>query len=113
MLPYICTYYQKMVELITSKNDKAYCLHLNTICGISHHARCKNWTNHQPIGVIAQDSANVNTGTEHDYVTNTLKLKGGDESYHSIAALSWMFQWLAQIHNAMRTIGRSGRILFW
>jgi hypothetical protein len=32
---------------------------------------------------------------EHDYVTNTLKVKGGNES-HRVATLSWMFLLLAQ-----------------
>ncbi len=43
--------------------------------------------------MIAQDSANINSGIEHDYVTNTLK--GGNESY-SVATPSRMFQALAQ-----------------
>ncbi len=43
--------------------------------------------------MIAQDSANINSRTKHDYVTNTLK--GGDK-LHSVATLSWMFQALAQ-----------------
>ena len=43
--------------------------------------------------MIAQDSANINSRMEHDYVTNTLK--GGNES-HSVATLSWMFLALAQ-----------------
>ena len=93
MLPSISTVYRKTAELITTKNDKAYCLHMNTICSISDRARRENWTSNQQIGAIAQDSANINSGIEHDYVTNTLK--GGDES-HSIATLSRMFSALAQ-----------------
>jgi hypothetical protein len=93
MLPDISTVYQKTAELITTKNYKAYCMHMNTIHSISDRARLENWTSHQRIGAIAQDSANINTGTEHDYVSNTLK--GGDES-HSVATLSRMFQALAQ-----------------
>jgi len=93
MLPNISTVYRKTAELITSKNDKAYCMHMYTICSISDRARHENWTSHQRIGVIAQDSANINSGIEHVYVSNTLK--GGDES-HSIATLSRMFQALAQ-----------------
>ena len=65
-------------------------MHMNSI---SDRARCENWTSHQRIGVIAQDSANINSGMEHEYVTNTLK--GGDES-HSVATLSRMFSALAQ-----------------
>ncbi len=43
--------------------------------------------------MIAQDSANINSGIEHDYVSNTLK---GDNESHSVATLSRMFQALAQ-----------------
>ena len=43
--------------------------------------------------MIAQDSANISSGTKHDYVSNTLK--EGNES-HSIATLSRMFLVLAQ-----------------
>ena len=93
MLPNISTVYRKTAELITSKNDKAYCMHMNTIRSISDRARLENWTSHQRIGAIAQDSANINSGIEHDYVSNVLK--GGDES-HSVATLSRMFQALAQ-----------------
>ena len=93
MLPCIGTVYRKTAEIISTKNDKAYCLHMNTILSISDCADREGWTCHQRIRVIAQDSANINTGIEHDYVTNTLK--GGDKS-HSVAALSRMFQSLAQ-----------------
>ena len=48
---------------------------------------------HQRTGVLAQDSANINAGIEHDYVTN--KLVGGDES-HRLGNLTHMFQILAQ-----------------
>jgi hypothetical protein len=93
MLPHINTVYQKTAEIITTKNDKAYCLHMNTIQSISDRAHRENWTSHQRIGAIAQDSANINSGIEHDYVSNTLK--GGDES-HCIATLSRMFNAMAQ-----------------
>ncbi len=93
MLPHICIIYHKTAELNTTKNNKAYCLHMNTIRSISDRAHCKNWTSHQQIGAIAQNSANINSGIEHNYVTNTLK--GGDES-HSVTTLSRMFQALVQ-----------------
>jgi hypothetical protein len=35
MLTYISTVYQKTAEMITTKNDKAYCLQMNTIQSIS------------------------------------------------------------------------------
>jgi hypothetical protein len=93
MLPHISTVYQKTAELITTKNDMAYCLHIHTIQSISDCTHCENWTSHQRIGAIAQDSANINSGIEHNYVSNTLK--GGDESHH-IATLSRMFIAMAQ-----------------
>jgi hypothetical protein len=93
MLPHISTVYQKMAEIITTKNDKAYCLHMNTIQSISDRAHRANWTSHQRIGAIAQDSTNINSRIEHDYVSNTLK--GGEES-HCIATLSRMFNAMAQ-----------------
>jgi hypothetical protein len=31
MLPNISTVYQKTAEMITTKNDKVYCMHMNTI----------------------------------------------------------------------------------
>ena len=42
MFPNISTVYQKTAELITSKNDKAYCMHMNTIHSISDRARLEN-----------------------------------------------------------------------
>jgi hypothetical protein len=93
MLPNISIVYRKMAELITTKNDKAYCMHMNTIRSISDRARRENWTSHQWIGAIAQDSANINSGFEHYYLTNTLK--GGNKS-HSVATFSRMFLVLAQ-----------------
>jgi hypothetical protein len=71
MMPHISTVYRKIVKLITTKNNKPYCLHMNTILGIGDQARQENWTSQQQIGVIAQDSANINAGIEHDYFTNT------------------------------------------
>jgi len=93
MLPHISTVYQKTAEMITTKNDKAYCLHMNKIQSISDRAYRENWTSHQRIGAIAQESAIINSGIEHDNVSNTLK--GGDES-HCIATLSRMFNAMAQ-----------------
>jgi hypothetical protein len=61
MLPHISTVYRKMAEIITTKNDKAYCLHMNTIQCISDRAHRENWTSYQRIGAIAQDSTNINS----------------------------------------------------
>ena len=93
MLPNISTVYGKTAELIATKNDKAFCMHMNTICSISDRACRENWTSNQQIGAIAQDSANINSGIKHEYVTNTLK--GGNKS-HSVATFSRMFLALAQ-----------------
>ncbi len=93
MLLNISTVYQKMAEMITTKNDKVYCMQMNIIHSISDCACREHWSSHQRIGVIAQDSANINSGKEHDYVMNTLK--GGDK-LHSIATLLRIFQALAQ-----------------
>ncbi len=66
---------------------------MNTICSISDRAPHENWTSHQRIGAIAQDSSNINSGIKHNYVTNTLK--GGNAS-QSVTTLSQMLQALAQ-----------------
>ncbi len=68
MLPHISIVYRKKAEMSTTKNDKAYCLHMNTIQSISDRAHCGNWTSHQRIEAIAQDSTNITSGIEHDYV---------------------------------------------
>ena len=65
MLTHISTVYQKMAEMITTKNDKAYYLHMNTIQIISDCAHRENWMSHQCIGAIAQDPANINSQNEH------------------------------------------------
>ena len=93
MLPDISYVYRKTAEMVSTNNDKAWGLHLHTIRSIAERAKRENWTNHQRIGVIAQDSANIKSGIEHDYKSN--KLKGGDETF-GIANLSKMFQALAQ-----------------
>ncbi len=46
MLPQIVTVYRKTAELISTKNDKAYCLHMNTIRSISDRADQEGWTSH-------------------------------------------------------------------
>jgi hypothetical protein len=79
---------RKTAELVTTKNDKANCMHMNTICSISDRASYDNWTSHLRIGAITQDFTNIDSGIKHGYVTNTLK--GGVKS-NSVATLSWMF----------------------
>ena len=53
MLPHIRTVYKKTAELITTKNNKTYCLHMHKIRSIGEHARQEGWTSHQRIGAIA------------------------------------------------------------
>jgi len=93
LLPDISYVYRKTAEMVSTNNDKAWGLHLNTIKSLAEHANRENWTKHQRFGVIAQDSANIKSGIEHDYKSN--QLKGGDETF-GIANLSKMFQALAQ-----------------
>ena len=45
---------------------------MNTIPSISVCAHGENWSSHQQIGAIAQDSANISSGIEHDYVANII-----------------------------------------
>ena len=92
-LPCISYVYKQTAKLILTNKDKAYALHMNTIRSIGKRAATEKWTSHQRIGVIAQDSTNIKSGIEHDYVTNTLT--GGDET-HCIFTLSHMFQSVAQ-----------------
>ena len=68
---------------------------VNGDSSISDRAHHENWTSHQHIGAIAQDSVNINSKIEHNYVSNTLK--GGDESHCiAIATLSRIFNVMAQ-----------------
>ena len=53
MLPHIRTVYKKTAELITTKNNKTYCLHMHKIRSIGERARQEGWTSHQRIGAIA------------------------------------------------------------
>jgi hypothetical protein len=93
MLPNISYVYKKTAEAISTKKDKAGALHMNTIHSIGERATKEKWTSLQRTGVIAQDSANIKSGIEHDYTSN--KFVGGDET-HSVVTLSRMFQALAQ-----------------
>ena len=93
MLPDISHVYRLIAKKVSTESDKAYCLHMNTIRSLSERASKENWTSNQRVGCIAQDSANIKAGIEHDYVSNTLK--GGDET-HSIVTLSRLFEAMAQ-----------------
>jgi hypothetical protein len=92
-LPHVSTVFRKTAKLITTKKDKAYCLHVNTVQSISDRAHQEGWTSHQRVGAIAQDLANIDLGIEHNHIKNMLK--GGDKS-HSVATLLRMFKALGQ-----------------
>ena len=92
-LPDISYIYKKTAEMVSTLNDKAYSINIETIRTLGRRAEREGWTVHQRRGVLAQDSANISAGIEHDYVTNTLV--GGDES-HRLGNLTHMFQVLAQ-----------------
>ena len=93
MLPHISHIYRETAKLVSTQRDKAFGLHMNTIRSIHQRSCRENWTLHQRIGVVAQDSANINATIEHDYVSNLIK--GGDQT-HCLATLSQMFQTMAQ-----------------
>ncbi len=65
-------------KLITTKNDKACCLHMNTIQSISNRAHQEGLTSHQQVGAL-QDLSNINSGIEQDHITSTLKGNPADK----------------------------------
>ena len=79
--------------MISAMEDKAYSINLDIIREISERANQEGWTEHQRRGVLAQDSANISPGIEHDYVRT--RLVGGDNS-HGIGSLTSMYQAMAQ-----------------
>ena len=86
-------------KIISMHSSKAFCLHIKTIQLLREHAIHEKWTPHHMIGVIAQDSANIKTGIEHDYASNTLK--GGDES-HRLETFSHLFGSMAhRVNNSL------------
>lgn len=93
LLPDISMVYRKTKELVSRSSDKAYCLHLATIRTLSERVKMGKWTKHQRTGCLANDSANINAGLEHDHVSNTFV--GQDES-HRIGTLSNLFHSMAQ-----------------
>ena len=91
--PHISYIYRKMAEMISTMDDKAYAISVDTVKDIGERSNQEEWTLHQRTGVLANDSADINDGIEHDYVTH--ELVGGDES-HCLENLTHMFQILAQ-----------------
>ncbi len=109
MLLHISQVYRKTKKLISSKCDKAFGLHTNTVRSIHEHVCCDKWMRHQRIGVVAQDSANVNASVEHDYVSNMIK--GGDQT-HCLVTLLQMFQTIPQkVRDAESGGGESGIVV--
>ena len=92
-LPHISHTYRETAKLISTMGDKAYFCNWDTIATMAERAEREGWTEHQRRGGLAQDSANMNAGFQHDFVTNTLV--GGDES-HRLGNLTHMFQVMAQ-----------------
>jgi hypothetical protein len=93
MLPDISHIHRLTGKNVSKHSNKAFCLHIKTIQSLRERAICEKLTPHQMIGVIAQDSANIKAGIEHDYAINTLK--GGDES-HRLEMCSHLFELMAQ-----------------
>ena len=93
MTPHISHVHRKTAKLISLKCNKAFGLHINTIWSIHERACCEKWTWHQRIGVVAQDSANINASVKHDYVSNMIK---GNDQTHFLVTLLQMFQTMTQ-----------------
>ena len=92
-LPHISYVYRKTAEMISTMGDKAYSINIDTIREMGERATRKGWTDHQRGGGLAQDSANISPGIEHDYVRN--RQVGGDKS-HRLGSLTQMYQVMAQ-----------------
>ena len=83
ILLHISHVHRKIAELVSSKYDKAFCLHINTIWSIHEPAHCEKWTRHKRIGVVAQDSANTEI-----FCTDTTAFVGGKRSGQSRCSYS-------------------------
>ena len=92
-LPDISYVYKKMKELVSRSDDTGFGIHFTTLQTMKERADRENWTTHQRTGVIAEDSANINTSVEHDIVSN--KFIGGDES-HRLGTFSKLFATMAK-----------------
>jgi hypothetical protein len=93
MLPDISHIHRLTGKIVSTHSGKASCVHMKTIQLLQERAICETWTPHQMISVIAQDLANIKTGIEHNYTSNTLK--GCNES-HRLELCSHLFGSIAQ-----------------
>ncbi len=106
MLPHISHVYRKTAKLVSMQIDKAFGLHINTIRSIHERAHREKWMQHQSIGMVVKDSANIDAAIKHDYVSNMIK--GGDQT-HCLATLLQMFQTMAQkVRDAESGSGKNG-----
>ena len=92
-LPDISYVYRKTNEMVSGAADRGYAINIQTIKTLSDRANRENWSPQARRGCLAQDSASIKAGIEHDYVSN--QLIGGDES-HRLSNLTTMFRSLAQ-----------------
>jgi len=93
LLPDIRLVQRRTAKLVSSSVDKALSMMINNLKRMKERADKEDWTENQRKGCVGFDSANVNSGIQHDYVSNTLV--GGDES-HSLTSLSKMFHSMAE-----------------
>ena len=92
-LPSISYVYQKTAEMISTMADKAYAININTLRKMGERSGLEGWRAAQRTGMLAQDSASISPGVEHDYVRRSIV--GGDES-HRIGSLTLLYQSMAQ-----------------
>lgn len=93
LLPDIRLVQRRTAKLVSSSVDKALSMMINNLKRMKERADKEDWTENQRKGCVGFDSANINSGIQHDYVSNTLV--GGDES-HSLTSLSKMFHSMAE-----------------
>ena len=92
-LPSVSYVYRKTAEMISTMADKAYAINIDTVREMGERADREGWSAAQRTGMLAQDSANISPGVEHDYVRR--RIVGGDES-HRIGSLTLLYQSMAQ-----------------
>ena len=89
-LPSISYVYQKTTEMISTFNDKAYVINVDTIREMGERVDREGLIAAQRTGMLVQDSVNISLGVEFDYVRQV----GGDET-HRIGSLTLLFQLMA------------------
>ena len=93
LLPDIRHVQRRTAKLVSRSSEKAMSMCIANMRTIRDRADKEGWSEHARTGCIGFDSANINPGMEHDYVSNTLS--GGDES-HRLSSLSQMFHVMAE-----------------